>query len=87
MLGSRLDGAGYVDISCSDWVQFRQWAIAEVLAVIDGILAQRDGFEHGEISMARLKEHIKSAGFCVTKDGLLADVILRGIFNFLDVVR
>ena len=28
-----------------------------------------------------------SAGFCVTKDGLLADVILRGIFNFLDVVR
>ena len=41
MLGSRLDGAGYVDISCSDWVQFRQWTIAEVLAIVDGVLAQR----------------------------------------------
>ena len=55
MLGSRLDGEGYVDISCSDWVQFRQWAIAEVLAVIDGILAQRDSFDDGEISMTRLR--------------------------------
>ena len=87
MLGSRLDGEGYVDISCSDWVQFRQWTIAEVLAVVDGVLAQRDSFENGHIRITRLREHIKNAGFCVTKDGLLADVILRGIFNFLDVVR
>ena len=87
MLGSRLDGAGYVDISCSHWVQFRQWAIAEVLAVIDSVLAQRDSFENGDIGITRLREYIKSAGFCVTKDGLLADVVLRGIFNFLDVCR
>ena len=78
MLGSRLDGAGYADISCSDWVQFRQWTIAE---------AQRDSFENGDIGITRLREYIKSAGFCVTKDGLLADVVLRGIFNFLDVCR
>ena len=87
MLGSRLDGEGYVDISCSDWVQFRHWAIAQRLAVIDGILAERDRFEHGEISMARLKEHIKSAGFCARKDGLLADLILREMFDILDIFR
>ena len=87
MLGSRLDGDGYVDISCSDWAQFRQWATAEVLAVIDGILAERGNFEHGVISATRLKEHIKSAGFCVTKDGLLADLVLREIFNFHEVFR
>ena len=63
MLGSRLDGAGYVDISCSDWVQFRQWTIAEVLAIVDGVLAQRDNFENGHIRITRLKEHIKRAGF------------------------
>ena len=87
MLGSRLDSDGYVDISCSDWAQFRQWATAEVLAVIDGILAERDRFEHGVISATRLKEHIKSAGFCVTKDGLLADLVLREIFDFHYVFR
>jgi hypothetical protein len=84
---SRMAGGGFIDITCSDLTAMRRWSVDQWYANIDSVLDARQRRERGEISAGDLKTMIKSSGYCVTKEGLLADEQLRGIINFLEVFR
>jgi hypothetical protein len=57
------------------------------LSNIDSVLEARERLERGELSVALLKETIKNCGFCVTREGLLADQELRAVASFIDVFK
>jgi hypothetical protein len=78
---------GYMDITCSDWRALRRWQRLQWLELIDGVLAERERFARGEIRSYQLQAHIKSSGFCVTEQGLLADRGLREVVDFLAVFK
>ena len=81
------DGAlGYVDITCSDPRKLRPWTQVQFLRTIDAVLADRRRLAAGARgwTKTRLKEVIKTAGFCPTPTGLLADVELRRQVDFLE---
>ena len=77
--------AGYVDSTCSDVTLFRRCANDSWQRNIEGVLRARERHGRGEMSATALKLHIKSAGFWVTKEGLLADIDLRANACFWDV--
>ena len=78
---------GYVDITCSELSAMRRWTYEHWLRNIDGVLDARERHSRGELSSANLKQYIKSAGFCATKYGLLADTDLREAVNLLQVFK
>ena len=85
--GANMDdaAAGSVNITCSDVALFRVWTNDSWDRNIDSVLRARERRQRREINAAALKLHITSAGFCVTKDGLLADMDLRANVDWLDV--
>ena len=78
---------GYVDVTCSDLTQMRRWTHDHWLRNVDSVLDARERHERGELSTAGLKSDIKAAGFCVTKQGLLADPVLREVVSFLGAFK
>ena len=65
----------------------RRWSLEHWLSNIDSVLEARERLERGELSVAQLKEPNKSSGFCVTREGLLADQELRAVATFIDVFK
>ena len=74
---------GYVDITCSDADLLRRWTTPQWLRNIDAVLGERQRWNRREINKTQLKQFITSAGFWPTESGLLADMELRLICNFL----
>ena len=87
--GSVLDGssARYVNMSCADPSRFQVWSEADLRISIDVTAEARRAWAAGEIYGVRLEEVTKALGFKATSDGLLADPQLRGLVNFMDVLR
>jgi len=79
--------SGYVDITCSELTLMRRWQSEHWLRNIDGVLDARERRDRGELTDRALKLYIKAAGFCATKQGLLADTDLRDRFDFLEIFK
>ena len=79
------DQLGNVDITCSDAGQLRQWTLQRWLENIDSVLAARQRHSNGLMTKTALKEFITAAGFWTTPNGLLADMELRLVTDFLAI--
>ena len=68
------DGIKYLDITCHEPEQLRLWNADRWLKNIDDVLEARQQYADGIITITKLRDIIKCAGYKVTHNGLLGNV-------------
>ena len=68
------DGINYFDITCHEPEKLRLWNADRWLKNIDDVLEARQQYADGIITITKLRDIIKCAGYKVTHNGLLGNV-------------